>query len=94
MNYCPVPDLNVATFVGIDAHPSEHTALAISRFEEEKGRLRFENNKAGITTFLSWLGTVALQKDTVIVGIEGGSSTRHRLLSEILQGVPSPKKRS
>ena len=85
MNQCPVPDLNSATFVGKDAHPSEHTALAINRFEEEKGKLRFENTKAGITAFLSWLPTVYAKKDTVIVGIEGGSSTRHRLISEILE---------
>ena len=85
MNQCPVPDLNSATFVGIDAHPSEHTALAINRFEEEKGKLRFENTKAGITAFLSWLPTVYAKKDTVIVGIEVGSSTRHRLISEILE---------
>lgn len=85
MNHYPLPDLNGATFVGIDAHPSEHTALAITRFEEEKGKLRFENTITGIAAFLSWLPTIAVQKDTVILGIEGGSSTRHRLLSEILE---------
>lgn len=85
MNHYPIPDLNTATFVGIDAHPSEHTALAINRFEEEKGKLRFENTTAGIRAFLSWLPTVAVQNDTVIVGIEGGSSTRHRLLAEMLE---------
>ena len=85
MNHCLLPDLNGATFVGIDAHTSEHTALAINRFEEEKGKLRFENTTEGITAFLSWLPTVAAKKETVIVGIEGGSSTRHRLLAEILE---------
>ena len=85
MNHYSLPDLNTATFIGIDAHPSEHTALAINRFEEEKGKLRFENTPVGIRTFLSWLPTITGQKDTVIVGIEGGSSTRHRLLAEILE---------
>ena len=32
-------DLNNATYVGIDAHPTEHTAVAVNRFEEEKGML-------------------------------------------------------
>ena len=41
-------DINKATFVGIDAHPTTHTALAINRFEEEKGILTFANTKEGI----------------------------------------------
>jgi transposase len=77
-------DLNLATFIGIDAHPSEHTALAINRFEEEKGRLRFENTKEGIAQFLRWLTQLHVSSETVIVGIEGGSGTRHALLTKLL----------
>lgn len=84
MNHYALPDLNSAIFVGIDAHPSEHTALAINRFEEEQGKLRFENTTAGIALFLSWLPTVVAKNDAVI-GIEGGSATRHRLLAELIE---------
>ena len=45
----PPINLNTAIFVGIDSHPTEHTAVAINRFEEEKGVLRFENTKKGIS---------------------------------------------
>jgi len=38
-------DLNTATFIGIDAHPSTHTALANNRFEEENGHLQFDTNR-------------------------------------------------
>jgi transposase len=78
-------DLNLATFIGIDAHPSEHTALAMNRFEEEKGKLRFENTREGIAQFLTWLTRMKLPAESVIVGIEGGSGTRHGLLGKLLQ---------
>ena len=47
--------LTDATYVGIDAHPTTHTAVVINRFEEEKGILTFENTKEGIAHFLAWL---------------------------------------
>ncbi len=81
-------DLNSATFVGIDAHPSTHTALAINRFEEEKGQLRFDNTVEGIGQFLSWLPTVDQNPENVIVGIEGGSTSRHGLLARLLATHP------
>src|SRR4051794_9261437 len=77
-------DLNTATFIGIDAHPSTHTALAINRFEEEKGDVQFENTPQGIQTFLSWLSTVAPDAGQTIVGIEGGSTSRNALLFRLL----------
>jgi len=43
--------LNTATFVGIDAHPDSHTAVAINRFKEMKGNVTFPNTKGGITRF-------------------------------------------
>jgi len=46
-------DLNTATFIGIDVHPSTHTALAINRFEEEKARLQFDNSTEGIGEFIT-----------------------------------------
>jgi len=75
-----IPDLNTATYIGIDAHPSEHTALAMNRFEEEKGQLRFENTLDGIRQFLSWLPSIELHQDNIIIGVEGGSSTRNGLV--------------
>lgn len=51
-------NLSIATFIGIDAHTGEHTALAINRFEETKGKLNFQNTHQGIAKFLSWIPTV------------------------------------
>ena len=48
-------DLNKKTFVGVDAHRNEHTAVAINRHEEEKGMLNFTNTKEGIDKFILWL---------------------------------------
>ena len=77
-------NLNTATFIGIDAHPSEHTALAINRFEEEKGVLRFENTKAGIEAFLHWLPTLEPHADKVVIGVEGSGGNGHALVSYLL----------
>lgn len=81
-------NLYTATFVGIDCHPTEHTALAINRFEEIKGSLRFENTKDGIKTLLSWLAQTDSQNDNVVVGVEGGGSSRQVLLSQLLESYP------
>jgi len=78
-------DINSATFLGIDAHPTTHTALAINRFEEEKGILTFENTKDGIAAFLSWLPTIETDRDKVIVGLEGGGNSRHALVANLLK---------
>jgi transposase len=80
-------DLNTALFVGIDSHPSEHTALAINRFEEEKGVLRFENTQNGIKECLAWLATLATDNTQILIGIEGGE-TRHTLASYLLDQYP------
>jgi transposase len=80
-------ELNRVTFVGIDSHPSEHTALAINRFEEEKGMLRFENTQKGIQECITWLATLATDKTQLVVGIEGGE-TRHTLATYLLDHYP------
>ncbi len=77
--------LNNATYVGIDSHPTTHTALAINRFEDEKGHITFDNSMDGINGFLSWLPTIDQQIGNVILGIEGGDGTRHILLSSLLE---------
>jgi transposase len=64
-------DLNNATYVGIDCHPTEHTAVAVNRFEEEKGTLTFESSWDGMQQFLSWLQTIEQVTKKVIIGIEG-----------------------
>jgi transposase len=76
-------NLNTATFVGIDAHPSEHTALAMNRFEEEKGILRFDNTKDGIREFVAWLQTLEVKTDQMILGIEGGAGLQQELLRQL-----------
>lgn len=77
-------NFNRTTFVGIDAHPTTHTALAINRFEEEKGMLTFDNTKAGIAQYLLWLETMDKRKDNIIIGIEGGGNARHSLIANLL----------
>jgi hypothetical protein len=74
----PPINMNTAIFVGIDSHPSEHTAVAINRFEDEKGVLRFENTPQGIKECLTWLATLTVDKQQLVIGIEGGE-TRHTL---------------
>jgi transposase len=77
-------NLNTATYVGIDCHPTEHTALAMNRFEDEKGILRFENSQDGISQFLSWLPTIDKHHENIIIGVEGGGNSRHALIAHIL----------
>jgi hypothetical protein len=62
-------DLNTATFVGIDSHPTEHTAVAINRFEEEKGVLRFANTQKGIHECITWLQTLTTEDTQLVIGI-------------------------
>jgi transposase len=76
--------LNTALFIGIDAHPSEHTAVVINRFEEEKGSLRFENTTDGITQFLTWITPLVGESTQAIFGIEGGTTARHALIGSLL----------
>lgn len=78
-------NLNRATFIGIDAHPTTHTALAINRFEEQKGIITFDNSRDGINKFLSWLPTIEAQTTNVFVGIEGGGNARHALVANLLK---------
>lgn len=82
-------NFNLATFVGIDAHQEEHTAMAINRFEEEKGRLRFENTQEGISQFLFWLKKVDTDKNNLCIGIEGGGSGRKTLFSVLARQYPN-----
>ena len=69
-----------ATFIGIDAHIGEHTALAVNRFEEERGKLTFANTHEGIARFLSWIPTLDADQRKIHIGIEGGGTERHALL--------------
>lgn len=77
--------LNTATFIGIDAHPTTHTAVAINRFEDEKGILTFDNTSEGMKQFLLWLPTIEKQFCNIIVGIEGGGNSRHALIANLLK---------
>lgn len=78
-------NLNIATFIGIDAHTGEHTALAINRFEETKGKFAFENSYSGIAKFLSWIPTVDGKNDNVVIGVEGGGAERHTLVRSLVK---------
>ena len=77
--------LNTATFIGIDAHPTTHTAYAMNRFEDKKGMLTFDNTHEGIDTFLTFIPTVESIKEHVIIGVEGGGTARHALVSRLIQ---------
>ena len=78
-------DLNKKTFVGVDAHRNEHTAVAINRHEEEKGMLNFTNTKEGIDKFILWLTNSNFKKDNLLIGIEGGGNTRDYLITTLLK---------
>ena len=75
--------LTTATYIGIDAHPDSHTAVAINRFKEVKGHLLFSNTLIGISQFTKWLGKFEQEED-VIIGIEGGGNARNALVIAIL----------
>lgn len=77
--------LNTATFVGIDCHPSEHTAVVINRFEDEKGIFRFENTKEGINNFIQWLPSIDKHYANIIFGLEGEANARHALIANLLK---------
>lgn len=76
-------DLDKATFVGIDAHTREHTALAMTKFEKEKGNLSFPNSEIGIANFLCWLKEID-NTGNIIVGVEGGGWERTTLLRKLV----------
>lgn len=76
-------NLNTATFVGVDSHTTEHTALAMNRFEEEKGSLRFKNTKGGISQFLTWLKNIDDNTDNLVLGIEGGGWEKNIFLKSL-----------
>jgi transposase len=78
-------DLNTATFIGVDSHTTEHTALAINRFEEEKGHLRFENTKDGIIKFLGWIKEIDKENENVVLGLEGGGWEKNILSKNLSQ---------
>lgn len=82
-------DLNSATFVGIDVHTREHTALAIDRFEDKKGEIRFDNTRKDITKALSWIQRIESDPERVVVGVEGGSWERNALLRALTQNYPN-----
>jgi len=77
-------DRNQATYVGMDCHPSEHTAIAVNRFEEEKGRLTFANSWEGIKECLSWLQRIDAAPRNVIIGLEGRGGKGSGFLSSLL----------
>src|SRR5258707_13655332 len=77
-------NVNHITFIGIDAHPTEHTAYAMNRFEEQQGILQFENTHEGIATFIAWLPSLKKKPEHITIGIEGGGNARHGLISALL----------
>lgn len=77
-------DFGSTVFVGIDAHTRQHTALAINRFEEEKGALTFENTKGGINQFLVWLEGINFNKKNFVIGLEGGGNVKKALAINLL----------
>jgi transposase len=77
-------NLSSATYIGIDAHTEEHTAVAVNRFEEQKGLLRFDNSRVGINKFTSWLRSITSHTGDTIVGIEGAGNGGQLLISTLL----------
>ncbi|MBV9482097.1 MAG: transposase [Acidobacteria bacterium] len=77
-------DHNNATYIGMDCHPTEHTAIAVNRFEEEKGRLTFANSWEGIRIFLTWIPTLEKDPQQVVIGLEGRGGKGSGFLGSIL----------
>lgn len=77
-------NLNSATYIGIDAHTEEHTAVAVNRFEEQKGLLRFDNSRVGINKFTGWLRSISPHRGNTIVGVEGAGNGGQLLVSTLL----------
>lgn len=77
-------DLNSTTYIGIDAHTEEHTAVAVNRFEEKKGLLQFENSRGGILKFTSWLGKISPNVNQTVIGLEGSGNGGQLLVSTLL----------
>lgn len=78
-------DRTNVTYVGIDAHPSTHTAVAVNQFEEEKGTITFENSQEGIYQFLSWIDNIDKSAEHVVIGVEGRGGKGSAFLSLMLQ---------
>lgn len=78
-------NLNTATYIGIDAHTTEHTAVAVNRFEEQKGLLRFDNSRVGIIKFTSWLRKITPLIKQTVVGLEGSGNGGQLLISTLLK---------
>ncbi len=64
-------DKNRAVYIGVDVHRYQHTAAAANRFEEELGQLTFTNTPDGITSFVTWVNSLAATDKARIIGIEG-----------------------
>jgi transposase len=77
-------NLNSATYIGIDSHTEEHTAVAINRFEEEKASIRFDNTQRGIGKFVNWVKRTSPNSSQTIVGIEGAGNGGKLLVSTLL----------
>lgn len=78
-------NLNKAIYVGVDTHTEEHTAVALNRFEEEKGKLQFENCVKDIGKFMNWLNNFKVKSNEIVVGLEGAGNAGQLLTSTLVQ---------
>lgn len=72
---------NTAIYVGIDAHTTEHTAIALNRFEEEKDKICFDNSREGIYSFMRWIKKLDSSLENTLIGIEGAGNGGQLLAS-------------
>jgi len=84
MNTQILTNRDLATYVGIDVHPGTHTAYAMSRFEDEKGTIRFPNTHNGIQQFLTWLTSLEPDAHRLIIGVEGRGGNGYGLVGRLL----------
>lgn len=77
-------DKNQAVYIGVDVHRYQHTAVAANRFEEELGQLTFTNAPDGITSFVTWLNSLAPADNVKIIGIEGANGNGQLLRDTLL----------
>ena len=73
------------TYVGIDSHKYEHTAVLINCFFEKCGEIVFENNRSKFDAFLSEASKLKMEGTSLFFGLEDTSSYGRALANFLLK---------
>jgi transposase len=50
------------TIIGIDPHPSSHTAVALNEHGKRLAMLTFNNDESGLVQFKTWLSSFEIER--------------------------------